>query len=107
MRNGGGISPTNLDGDLLLGVTAQIPAWGVAEMREQRVNAGLIRLIPKDVLSLVPFFLNRVEAAYGKRAESIAIGPYPIAQGSVVAGKDSDQQKGQHQNCDENYALHR
>lgn len=76
-------------------------------MREQRVNAGLIRLILKDVFSLVALLLNRVEAAYGKRAEGIAIGPNTIAEDGIVAGIGSDEQKGQHQDCDESYALHR
>jgi len=50
--------------DLLKGVPPQIPAWHVAEMRHQRINASLHDRGTKRVLYLIPMVHRQVDTIH-------------------------------------------
>lgn len=92
-----------LDVDPLFTMATQIPAWGIASVREQGMNTGLILwLIVEYILDFVVLLVHCVIPLHRNCCESIFVLPGAIMKLRVVAGVSQDRDCNRDANSVEN-----
>ena len=76
--------PMDLDVRLLHGVSAEIPAWRIASVREEGVDAGLLGRGIEDEFTLAIFMEHSVAVLDAYRAKGLVVGGDAIAKDGIV-----------------------
>ena len=71
-------------------MAAEVPAWAVAEVRKQGMDAGVGFLLAGLVLNLSVFYMDRVKRVYDDLPKLRAASRNLETQRAVVAGVDEN-----------------